>query len=378
MTLGRPTADDTCKAIIKSGVECRPAPIRSSAWETFRACPRRFLWKERFGLRPAGEYVTSLRVGDFTHRILTACYAGKTLAEGIGEALGHHNVALSEILTVAVDRGGMLPGGRDPNAIIQQMSADFELAVLIAQTLWTHYPPDLGEWEIVPELIEVLIEAMAPGLGLKSRILGRIDVPLRNKVNGDLGFLDFKTCDPKIPTRNRARALRWDLQPQIYRLLRRHADNSLSPVTHVFHVIIQKPNLRIAATDRKTSRENPLKFPTPFDAWIERCRTDFYEKRFAEARDLEKLGKPGSPPILISKVRFEPWSQETTNQLRELDRASTRAPRLDDFYRDRRSCYEYNRPCALLDLCEHHPQTLPGRVKANYIQRFREDEETSK
>lgn len=347
-------------------IQHRAPPLRSSNLETLAACPRRFMWREKLGLRHRYEYASALALGQMFHNIVAATF--KSSAGRDGGLAGAIDAETTEVDAV---RLRLLEGTGTARQIWaeetgRKMQDDLNKACMMA-TIFFRQPFSIFDLYPARSLIEEPIEADTR----YGKMRGRLDLVLHETRDGidRLWIVDFKTLDASVSTLDRAAQISFDPQPYIYRHLLRAIHSDLEPYGTI-HIIVQKPNLKFCAKDHKAARGTGK---SPFDCYVGRCAQDFYEARFVAAR----LDCSVGPPMLVRTMPFRSSEDPPWFHARALDyqKETQRPADTANFFPIHSACFKYNRRCPFLDLCKAAPSTWRTEIKSNYESVFREDEE---
>lgn len=351
----------------------RPA-LRQSSLSCLMDCPRKFMFRHRFGLS-VPTHRSALSVGSLFHILMAGQYTGtplSTLLADCGELITKDIEALEKFAGV----GGVLPGGVMVDSLARTFEQDLALARVLAEVFVARHPKP---GHLKPIAVEAVVRMQQAGL--PQPIEGTIDVVFHDPVRNELWLADHKTTS--ISPLKRAAQAMLEVQPRLYRLLAQSLFPDI-PVVGFLHNVILKPTIRFGQEDRSfTETEHVLKsgprkgqtemrreyegFPR-YENYLARCArwynaTDEYAHLAEKWRD--------DPPILQSSIRFaEPlMSDELRAILHEGSRASRAHCNLDHFYRRWTSCLgKYgNSVCEYMGLCTSDPVTWQGQVKQGFI-----------
>jgi hypothetical protein len=316
-------------------------PVRSSAFSTLRACPRKFMFVERLGLRLLGDYQPALKIGIAYHEFIAAYYSGHSTAQ-VANLVPVHLANLEAELNRAVDpHTGMLPNGGTVEDYMSTAYKDSMLAHAMAANFIKLYPPEslLEHYELVGIEMPYIVAIK----GIIQPLAIRADMLVRDRKTGDYWVVDHKTCSGS--PRTRSAVLTYSFQARLYAFVlslalsneARRAQPGLSvspaPIGGWIHNIIQKPTIR-------------LKKNQTFEAYIQECY-DWYLLKTEE--------RPDDPPIIQSAVPYSvaPPNAEFIHQIKEVDQAARAHFRPDFFYRDTSECISCfgNKLCPFFPLC---------------------------
>lgn len=351
------------RLIAEKKVEVREPPIRSSSLDVLASCPRKFMWSSRLGLKRRGQYVPSLEVGTMVHAIIAGVLKGGDLEKVVADLKEKEHAALREHAA----KGG-LPTQLAVEVTARQQVDDRAKATMIASIFLTQYSCSiLAPFDPISGLSEVPLEAETR-YGL---LRGRLDLVLQSKDQGEYWVTDFKTLDASRSTLDRAAQVRFEPQPWIYRHLLQAYLGPTARVAGCVHIIIQKPNLKFCRTDTAAGRAQNR---DPFQSYLDRCRVNFYAKRFAAFAAGEK---GACPPILVrtQSMAGQPDPEWLSARLEAYEMWSTVDVDSALFYPVHSSCFHFNRRCQFFDLCMSDPGAWGSEIAQKYVTSFREDEE---
>lgn len=349
------------------------------------------MFRERYGLVPKRNYQPALVIGELVHLFITTMFQD-----------GDEDLALATMKKkVAQKQAALLTGLTDGRPVqksasiqpewatrrIEALAQDGKKAEMMGRIFVDNFLGTVGNMEVVSEFIEAPLHWEMPSREVP--LAGRLDLVLRDKTTGKYWIWDLKTMSPKFSTLNRAAMFKQDVQPWFYKILLQQAlkergykklsagGTPIGPpsVGGVIHVIFQKPGLAFCKKDKT------------FDNYVQRCKTDFYDARFAEV----KAGtRTDGPPVLVSKLtlgRVPGWVITRLNQLEYAcstpicDQIGAPLLALKDksFFSkwapDCTACFDYNTECAYLPICKADEKLWPRIVANHYEQEFRSDVE---
>ena len=334
----------------------RRRPVRSSYAKTLRTCPRFFLFQVRYGLRRKGQYDMALEVGKIVHVMYEAIYLGKTSAEALIDASTYVSKYNEELETYMND-AGVLPSGQ----LIEDVLRKSEQAYSLAQVMFLLSADRFfkAPW-IVKEDWKVLAVEQPLQLrwrSIKAPMRCKPDTLLLRPSDNVIMIVNHKTTS--FDVQMLAQGYTFDLQASIEHLCVQAAYPD-HRVGYYLHNVVRKPTLKYPAK----------KYPT-FDDYLEACRQWY--------ANLEATN-PENPPVAqtLRALPPKPMNEELHCALYEVGRASYCVPDSSRFYRDSSACFgKYNnRACPYLPLCSASPALWENIIKDNYVQEFREEEET--
>lgn len=353
------------KFLEKAFPDVRIPPLRSTAITTFEHCPRKFLYRERLGLKPKG-YSSALSIGQVFHRVLQAMFMGDPPEEALDAAHPMVQRLTCEIRGQA-DEVGMV-GNHDAESLVKKVEEDYHKARAMAWAFMQFSPFDWSKWDILTHpdgtpMVECLLSANVPGISVP--IIAPCDLALVHKETKETWIVDHKTTS--MNTRDRASSVRISAQMSLYRLvLQCHLDNWTKTydepqreVVGSIHNIVQKPTIKYCPRTKDKAG---------FSAYLDRILAWYKEKHESD---------PQNSPILQSQTRFsEPvLTEEVYLRLRQMSRACRAAPDIHRFYRaGDYACLSFNSVCPYLCLCSSAPAMWPGLIRDRFQISFREDE----
>lgn len=294
--------------------------IRPSGLQGCPNCPRRYLFSNRlrWGLRKS-ESSSALVIGTIVHRFMAGLYAGMSAAQVTD--------TLAAAVTPLIDE-------ETDSKRRQNMLKEWNVArVMVDHWLLAYGHPNDHEIEVLA--VEQTLCAPLTFLGKHTTsLIGTLDVALQNK-SVEVWIMDHKTTGLRPSLF--ASGLAYDNQSRAYRELW-NAAHPDTPAVGIIHNILMKPTIRLKKNQ---------------------TYEEYYEE-VGEWYESQAICDPGTAPFMKSYVRFlEPPLAECP-EARNIVEAEARwcciEPNLADFYRNRRSCYDYNRPCPYLDLCNTNPR----------------------
>lgn len=326
--------------------------VRSTAVSTLAECPRKYMFRYRFGLVSRGAYSKAMSRGTIYHVIMGARYQGCT-RDRARELVGEHvSQTLAQLRKSLVKSTGLLPNGRDIATMETELRRDEGVGSAMGLWAWDHDAFDLTQF--VPFKVEELLVVSNPRL--RHPIQFKADLILANPGSDplELWIVDHKTSS--ISPIARMRSFAYSFQLKLYRMalatwLKRNDDPTLrtARVVGAIHSVIQTPTIR-----QRTARQ-----PETFEEYCARLH-EWYDERAGEGSV--------DPPFVLGQTRFyeEPEDPEMLFQLRRAARHARIEPTLTEFYRVDRACIMYNKPCEYLSLCEANPITWSSIVPLRY------------
>jgi hypothetical protein len=328
-------------------------PLHQSTIESYRSCPRKFLFAHRFGLVPKYRRRSrALDIGTFVHKLLAAHYSGSPTSVAVADCGKMIEQQAREVLEEPVV--GVAP--EDP-------TASMETDLALARTMVTVFA------EVYPRSPRYRVLAVEKKVTLRQRNLssyfeGTLDSIIHDTERDEVWIFDPKTCDD--PPVLRAATCCFELQPRLYRLLASSLDLPAKLVGFC-HPILQKPSISFCREDRPFEwyewtlkrgarkgetemRKRVLSDEPSFDLFL--ARVGRWYKGEIEFENLRaKRQAELGPPLLESWNRFEGpvLDAELMGILHEASRANRAKPRLHRFPRRSAACRVFNRTCPFLE-----------------------------
>jgi len=334
---------------------CQPRrrPVRSSYMGDLYTCPRKFMWRVRYGLKVRGWMDPALHTGTFFHEMLRAVLTGSTIAEATSEC-DHLCQQCCSQLEAECDRNGMLPSGKPLEDSRQKCVNASALAKMMFE-LSVHpflFSKMMEPYEVLT--VEAPIEVKYRGIWAPIRC--KPDALLMHRETGDVLVVNHKTTGERN-TSTVCRSYPWALQPQLEHLC-------------VRTVFPDAPNFRyLHNIMRKCSLRYPSKNSPTWEAYLENARAWYLKEG---ERD------PANQPMLQSLFLLpsHPMTAELHVQLYEASRACY-CDSIDTakYPKNAASCFAFHKPCPFLSLCESTPGLWPRIIEERFEQVFREDEE---
>jgi hypothetical protein len=340
---------------------------------TLDECPRKFLYRDRLGIRPVG-YQSALSLGSMFHKALQSYFLGGTAADR-AQALDKMSQDYTNELTTRANPVGLLPDGTDVLTVTREIDEDRYKALAMAETFIHFHPFDLDKWEILHSapgvpVVELLLEAQVPGI--TQPIRSPCDLALVKKGTNEVWIVDHKTTSmaPKV----RAAALSISTQARLYRLVLQHnlaawagisVDRSLTEgglqVVGAIHNIIKKPTIKYCPDTKDKGG---------FHKYVERMVEWYKTNEDTMLQTFDRFTGPVLDNELGQRLtridQAVSWDATTGRQL-------GREP-LDVFYRaGDYVCHTFNRPCPYLTLCSSSPSMWADLIKSQYKIEFRDD-----
>lgn len=350
------------------GLNAQVPRIRQSVIETWLSCPRKFLFRHRFGLaKKRVERVAALDIGIFFHALMAGYHEGRTEAEVVSEI----GMQIEAIVARADELENAAPYG-DPVRVLR-MQNEMEQNLLLARAMAANYQ---RRYPVDPQYKTIAVEETITVRHSRLPLLmeGTLDRVLEEVSTGDLWIRDYKTLSNTKSSTGRVASVEWDPQSRIYRLLAasKYADRK---VRGFILSVIKKPEIRLSAADRDFElvervltrdsskgrkgdviTEKVYHGPPLFENYLRRVN-DWYDAvgDYADKRD-EWVE---DPPILEAWVRFdEPlMAREFQSLLAEVGRACRAKPMLHKYYRNAKACVIGRWQCEFLPLCRSRPAT---------------------
>jgi hypothetical protein len=355
------------ETILKS---LRVIPIRSSSISTLEECPRKFLYRDRLGIKPTG-YQSAFSIGTMFHKALQSYFTGGSAADRAA-LLDRLSLDQTNSLIALANPVGLLPDGSDVLTVSREIDDDRHKALAMAETFIQFHPFDLDKWDVLrtpygDPVVELILETRVEGL--TQPIRSPCDLALIKKGTNEVWIVDHKTTSmsPKV----RAAALQISTQAKLYRLVLQSnldlwysggtvGDGWVGPPLQVMgsiHNIIKKPTIKYCPDTKDKGG---------FHKYVERMQEWYKANDDTMIQAFTRL----SGPVLDDEL--------LTRLLRVDVGSSWMEPSLDKFYRaGDYVCHTFNRPCPYLPLCTSAPVQWPDLVRSQYVVEFREDAEES-
>jgi len=290
-----------------------------SFWNTFRNCRRRAYWRYVEGLKPLDK-APALVQGDLVHKALAALYGNIPYT------------ALNKVLSDAAGDYGM--------------NQYWHIAVAMMEAYQRHYLPE--SWETVAIEQPFVGEIINPLTGAKSRSFlmgGKVDGLVRT--SDGLFILEHKTVS-RIDGAYLDRL--WsDMQVQFYSL---YVTLNGEPVVGTIYNMLEKPRLEMKGGETDVEfEERKLGMKQPGRAKQQMAETD------EEYQDRLRAWYAAEPRFHRETIYFTPDDlHEQRMLIWELTQQYLAAARQgrSSFYQNTSQCFNYNRACEFLPLCQSH------------------------
>ena len=342
-------------------LECRPVPVRASLMVCYDECPRRFMWRYRYGLRPNYTALSkAITLGNFFHLFM------QHGPSHIEKVLQGRDAAIS-ILNGLIDKEGDLTGGI--HADITTLQECFDKARLMAEILWSKYPDPPGtvvlgrEIEYETNETSCLHQQNIP-------MAGRLDLIVQYS-DDSIWIPDYKTTD--FDPQAVVAGYSYSYACRIYRILAVHwlIEKGIDPnLLKGFQLnIVRKPSIKFCPKT-KDSNKGGL-FASSWLAYVDRCYHWYTSSKLE--------------PYTQHTLRFGDstvWPFDFLMRVLEQEKISIIPNPLDGerimerFYpRRSRSCTDpYGRSCSLDILCNSSPEMWPSHL-SGFHQEFPESPE---
>lgn len=388
-----------------------PYPVHQSFMTDLWRCPRYFVLKNRFGLKPKGQGPTAADIGTFFHKAIEVLYNGN---RPFDEAVAAVHLLADEKKVALTDYYNRAKLSDLGESLCQLVDKSADLGLVMARIYRDEPKNNVDPNRFILVSIEQDIEVWLPEIRHTAKC--RLDQVLYCRQSEGLYLWDYKTVSDKQPLSDYASGLEYDFQGRFYRLalsrwLEEHGRDypipgltgkSGRPLT-LADVPVR--GLVIAAMNKPSIRQ---KQGQVFEDFLVEC-TDYYAGRTDsnpqpkqrtkggapaygdDGEPLWILGEDGTPklyprwdhslrraqwvedpPMQLFLVRFneEVYPQE----LRQISSMTARAmrcrPTLSNFPRFGRLTGQcsmmYNRPCPFRELCQKPPSYWQGVVDARF------------
>lgn len=360
-------------------------PVRQSHVNCFQECPRKFLFKYRFGLVPKSWVNTpAADVGVFAHIFYTSWLEGVTDEVAMKRATDE-----ADMITLAYEQATKGPLAQDPASF----RVSIEKRLLQARAMVDVYK-DITVRDTTKRVIHVEEEVVVTSPHLRTKIGGRIDAILEDVKTGALWLYDFKTT---IESLHEFQAtLRWSPQVWLYRALvtAKYPDRA---VAGFIHPMMKRPQIVMSGEDRdfelyehtftKGKRKGETEMRKTFTNENPR-----YENYLARVRrkilaqgeyQLEAADRIKDPWVLTSHLHFHGGngigSMEFQALIHQVAKASKAGTQLWRYPRANKNvCMPLKgSPCEFLRFCSKASAEWKHERKNHYVQ-VRLDKELSK
>lgn len=355
-----------------TGIKVLRPDLRSSAVATWQECRRKFLFKERLGLKLKGDYSPARETGVTFHELMAAYYTGAA-TDSLDRIVATRTRELFDGIDTAVDpQTGLLPNGKSLLEVRDGIEKDGALALAMARQVAALYPREdlLKHYEIVGVEVPFRIRLR----GFCRPLTVRIDMLLRHRKTLAYWVIDFKTTS--LSPQVRAASLPFEFQPRFYQWVlwmglhlqgveaRGETPETATPdpslkIGGYIHYLVRKPTIR-------------LKRGENFEEFIGRVESWYQEQATLN---------PNDPPVIQSVVpAVGPLlTEDLLYQAVEVDRNAHRKINLAFYPPNEAACFGKfgNSPCPYLRMCRH-TDCMKWRplIRDEYVQAPRETEPT--
>lgn len=342
----------------RSAEDCIPLPVvtpnvSASAVGTWCTCRRKFMWEKRYNLIPKEwVYSEALTEGKWFHRFMQHAAQGVPVEQTVMEIGEQIKRRLAEVAAKSVVADRSASESLDLERTLQLVRA-------MSSAFLRRYPRDphrrafhLPDGTVAAEWLITIRQR-----GWPAHIKVIIDLVEEDTRDGSLWLTDYKTVGKSTKPMDRLRTMMWEIQPQLYRFAATTMLRTLGvdrPIVGFTHAVIQRPTIR------QTQKEDYEGYLSRVDAW------------YADNTEYEKIVRSdirfGQTPILTPDLGH--W-------MTEMARASRAKIQLRHFPRDPsgRACFEYNRPCPYLRLCESPTDSWSQVIQESYKTKSMEDDD---
>jgi len=342
--------------------EPRNPSIRSSGLSCFEKCPRKFLFRNRYGLVGHGRR-DALDIGSTLHRTLQLLYEGNEWAAA-SHILETEHTARKVELEEVTDDAGFLPDATDLGVALKSLDMTHYKGIAMGRVFWKYHPLSRDKYPTLLDpsehpFVEKFITLDLPIGGIHSTVTAQYDRVVADPNEPAVWIVDHKTTS--MSPLLRAQALALSSQAQLYRLLLEAWFNEVKAVypyypqlrvKGIIHNIIRTPTIKYCSKDKD------------FPSYIERL-IQWYESQPSD-----------DPPMVQSFTLFkgDAYAPELISRLARYAKACQHAPEdLSYFWRaGDYTCHDFNSPCPYLRLCSADPALWPQLIKDHYRIEFRD------
>lgn len=211
--------------------EVRKAPLHASGIEDYETCPRKFLFRHRAGLVPAGDDNKSgARRGTFLHAYIADVLRGHPGEDVISRLAQEAETAIRG----SVGPSGYIPGGATLDEALADLREDRVVALAMARAYCQFFA-------VVPGRIgNLTVAAVEIPVSVPGAVAGTIDA-IAQAENGDYWIVDHKTTSwsPKTFADTASLIPQTILYPQLLEESGFHGK-----VAGIIYQIIQTPTIR--------------------------------------------------------------------------------------------------------------------------------------
>jgi len=308
-------------------------PLSQGAIQTFMRCPRCFLYKYRWRLRPKHEpLAVAASLGKIFHRLMELGPEGE---EQVRQEVNRQVMEMEK----EIERGGDLLG--DIEKSIKALKMNLHKALVMVHLFWEKYPESTKR-KVVAREEKVITSVSLHGL-MDVPIQGILDEVFESEHTGDLWVRDYKTTSR--PVEHALMGYKFSLQCRMYRLL---VASRFGRAPAGFCLdYVRTPSIRFCSKD------------ADFDAYIERCKRWYAEQ--------------GDNAIRSFAIRFNEDSLPSELGMAMVDGyfALQAPPVPRAFPRDvtRSYCMNYERPCDYYILCSTDESAWDPIIEEHFVQK---------
>ncbi len=358
-----------------TGLGIQKPKISQSGIALYRSCPRKYMWVQRFGLRPKGpRYSPALSVGQYYHKFIEDAWRGIPEEKTTLWCGDVNDKLLAEFKE---QDGADLAYFEDE----QRLERDLECNLVLARAMFTackqYFTWDRERYETVMVEQRIVVRLK----GLKRPIEGTLDRVIRDKRTNKYWIVDYKTTSDSAVDRSLTCPI--ETQGQLYRWLLAQVKPEWDCVG-ILHSIIQKPTIRFGREDRafvwethtftrgkrKDETEQRKVFTDEVPQYHLYCeRVARWYQSTGEYENLRAIREAeNSYPFLESWTLFpEPLlNKEFVSTLFLMGKVTNSVPRLHRYPRSTGSCMAYRRPCKFLKLCTSNPGRWPDLIAEEF------------
>lgn len=371
---GQPSRHDGARLSEQLGLEdMAPNAVRQSMVADYAACPRYFLWKDRFGLVRKG-HKSAPFIGQLFHLAMGAYYKGLAPVQVEQATSGY----VQEYINTLVAETESTVVGFDTVDIMNRVNRDAAKALAMAAVYWKRFPLDSTAYEVIAVEQELTVDLPSP-LG---RIAGRIDLMLRHKQEpAGLFVVDHKTTSRDLNTFMSCRS--YSTQLRLYRLLAEaYSERHFGlPVHGMIYNLIQRPSIHVKTW--QSFNEYLQEMDDWYDGKVDSQATEVYKTgpkkglpkpRWDHSGNVERWALSGLPiRHHVCRYTEQNMPADFSLKLQLVGRACRADASLENFPTlgvDNDRCTDmYGRACPYLPLCSSEDSFYHSIISRMFEQR---------
>jgi hypothetical protein len=325
-------------------------PVRSSYCNDLATCPRYFMLRNRYGLKPVYFQSAALSVGTAYHHCIEGLYRTGSEVGALSFA-GDALCSEQEAVRARANEEGLLPDGTPAEYVLTRMDeaqAEAQMMFLLASP--SFFGCDFirkNKWEVlaVEEVLSIQYE------GIVQPIVCQPDALLVRPHDGAILIDSHKTTSYDISDLTIIH--RFAVQKDIERLC---VASYFPQAPAIYH------RMNVA---RKCRLKFPTKTRTTFDQYLQDA-ADWY-------KDLQEKDPDNPPFSQVNRLLTGPiMSAELHARLSEVSMASRALAVPDRFPRHDSACLLRGKACEYLPLCGRGVETWPDTLERLFYQEFRD------